>query len=184
MCFTEDWRYKFTLANHISAFWSSSRWPLATLMSSRRQRSIPLGGRYRQVSLYCFCFLSLQAPEEAVSANRPLCVPAEPWFRFRLLKEKDPRGALRENQWHVDQCQVVWKRSQTISWWVDVYQWQLWLLLNTVSVIFVSTLWESVATGISIEMCCCKLCPFPWKFLGQLAPIYCRFISDTLSYVE
>ena len=37
----------------ISAFWSSSRWPLATYMSSRRQRSIPLGGRYRQVSLIC-----------------------------------------------------------------------------------------------------------------------------------
>ena len=36
----------------ISAFWSSSRWPRATKMSSRRQRSIPLGGRYRQVSLY------------------------------------------------------------------------------------------------------------------------------------
>ena len=34
-----------------SASWSSSRWPLATLMSSRRQRNIPLGGRYRQVSL-------------------------------------------------------------------------------------------------------------------------------------
>ena len=36
----------------MSAFWSSSRWPRATLMRSRRQRSIPLGGRYRQVSLY------------------------------------------------------------------------------------------------------------------------------------
>ena len=36
----------------ISAFWSSSRWSMATLMSSRRQRSIPIGGRYRQVSLY------------------------------------------------------------------------------------------------------------------------------------
>ena len=36
----------------ISAFWSSSRWPLATLMSSRKQRGIPLGGRYRQVALY------------------------------------------------------------------------------------------------------------------------------------
>ena len=36
----------------ISAFWSSFRWPLATLMGSRRQRSIPLCGRYRQVSLY------------------------------------------------------------------------------------------------------------------------------------
>ena len=36
----------------ISAFWSSSRWPLATKMSSRRQRDNPLGGRYRQVSLY------------------------------------------------------------------------------------------------------------------------------------
>ena len=40
----------------ISAFWSSSRWPLATKMSSRRQRSIPLGGRYRQVLLY-FSFI-------------------------------------------------------------------------------------------------------------------------------
>ena len=36
----------------ISAFWSSSRWPMATKMSSRRQRSIPLSGPYRQVSLY------------------------------------------------------------------------------------------------------------------------------------
>ena len=27
-------------------------------MSYRRQRSIPLGGRYRQVSLYIFCFIS------------------------------------------------------------------------------------------------------------------------------
>ena len=36
----------------VSAIWSSSRWPLATLMSYRRQRSVPLGGRYRQVSLY------------------------------------------------------------------------------------------------------------------------------------
>ena len=36
----------------ISAFWSSPRWPLATYMSSRRQRSIQLGGRYIQVSLY------------------------------------------------------------------------------------------------------------------------------------
>ena len=36
----------------ISTFWSSSRWPFATKVSSRRQRSIPLGGRYRQVSLY------------------------------------------------------------------------------------------------------------------------------------
>ena len=35
----------------ISAFWSSSRWPLVTYMGTRRQRSIPLGGRYRQASL-------------------------------------------------------------------------------------------------------------------------------------
>ena len=40
----------------ISAFWSSSRWPLATLMSSKRRRNIPLGGRYRQVSLYLLKF--------------------------------------------------------------------------------------------------------------------------------
>ena len=36
----------------VSAFWSSSRWPRA---SSRRQRSNPLGGPYRQVSLYWTC---------------------------------------------------------------------------------------------------------------------------------
>ena len=36
----------------LSAFWSLSRWLLATPTSSRRQRSIPLGGRYRQVQLY------------------------------------------------------------------------------------------------------------------------------------
>ena len=41
------------LLRTMSVFWSSSRWPLATSMSSRRQRSIPLGG-YRQVSLYLF----------------------------------------------------------------------------------------------------------------------------------
>ena len=41
----------------ISAFWSSSRWPLATYMSFKRHRSIPLGGRYRQVSLYYFQFV-------------------------------------------------------------------------------------------------------------------------------
>ena len=40
----------------ISAFWSSSRWPLATQMSPRRKRSIPLGGRYRQVSLYIYIY--------------------------------------------------------------------------------------------------------------------------------
>ena len=36
----------------ISASWSSFRWPLATWISSRRQRSIPLGSRYIQVSMY------------------------------------------------------------------------------------------------------------------------------------
>ena len=41
MCFNKDWRYIFTLANNIC--------PLE--LSSRRQRNIPLGGRYRQVSL-------------------------------------------------------------------------------------------------------------------------------------
>ena len=44
MCFSEDRRYQFTLANNF--------WPLANKKSSRRQRSITLGGRYRQVSLY------------------------------------------------------------------------------------------------------------------------------------
>ena len=38
----------------ISASWTSSRWPRATYMSPRRQKNIPLGGRYRQVSLYQF----------------------------------------------------------------------------------------------------------------------------------
>ena len=38
----------------MSDFWSLCRWPRATYKSSRRHRSIPLGGRYRQVSLYLF----------------------------------------------------------------------------------------------------------------------------------
>ena len=42
----------------ISALWSSSRWPKATLTSSRRQ-SISLGGRYRQVSLYLYCHIDI-----------------------------------------------------------------------------------------------------------------------------
>ena len=41
----------------ISAFWSSFRWPLATQMSSKRQRNVPLSGRYRQVSLYFSLFM-------------------------------------------------------------------------------------------------------------------------------
>ena len=43
----------------ISAFWSSSRWPLATQMSSRRQKSISLGGRYIQVSLYDYSYYNI-----------------------------------------------------------------------------------------------------------------------------
>ena len=47
MCFSEDWRYQFTLADNfclLELIWAH--------MSSRRQRSIPLGGRYWQVSRY------------------------------------------------------------------------------------------------------------------------------------
>ena len=60
-----------------SAFWSSSRWPLATWMSSRRQRSIPLGGRYRQVSLYYIIFSILitdfHSDKVLCLINRILC---------------------------------------------------------------------------------------------------------------
>ena len=51
-----QWNLSVTTTNllllTISAFWSSSRWPLTTWMSSRMLRSIPLCGRYRQVSLH------------------------------------------------------------------------------------------------------------------------------------
>ena len=46
----------------ISAFWSSSRWPLATEMSSRRQKNIPLGGRYRHVFPVSLCVGSSRKP--------------------------------------------------------------------------------------------------------------------------
>ena len=56
------------------AFWSSSMWPLATWMSSRRQRSIPLCGRYRQVSLYfikstCFFVVMLLVSMDLIGFN-------------------------------------------------------------------------------------------------------------------
>ena len=75
---------------NFSAFWSSSRWPWATSMSSRRQKLLarvnwylqsslkPIielitgnkyyyrGGRYRQVSLYIF----------GQTANQPMLAPA------------------------------------------------------------------------------------------------------------
>ena len=45
----------------ISAFCNSSRWPLATKWAPcRRQRRIPLGGRYRQVSLYSKGFVEYE----------------------------------------------------------------------------------------------------------------------------
>ena len=50
----------------ISAFWSSSRWPWATEMSSKRHRSIPLGGRYRQVSLYWYTATKRIKPSKAI----------------------------------------------------------------------------------------------------------------------
>ena len=43
----------------ISAFWSSSRWPRATLMSSRRQRNIPLGVVIDR--FHCTCILQKSA---------------------------------------------------------------------------------------------------------------------------
>ena len=62
----------------ISAFWSSSRWPLATYMSSRRQKRIPLGGRYREVSLYL-------GKSKNVYENNPL--PSEVFRSTRTPKE-------------------------------------------------------------------------------------------------
>ena len=53
MCFNENWRYQVILVNNFCLLELIYRWPLATKMSSRRQRSIPSGGRCRQVSLYC-----------------------------------------------------------------------------------------------------------------------------------
>ena len=46
MCFNEDQRYQFTLANN---FYFPE---LISVARGRRQISILLGGRYRQVSLY------------------------------------------------------------------------------------------------------------------------------------
>ena len=45
-------------------FCNSSRWPLVTYMSSRRQRRIPLGGRYRQVSLYNVLYIYKYIPTD------------------------------------------------------------------------------------------------------------------------
>ena len=59
----------------ISAFWSSSRWPLATYMSSRRQGSIPLGGRYRQVALYQITYFNVYV---CACVCVRLCVPIPP----------------------------------------------------------------------------------------------------------
>ena len=53
----------------MSAFWSSSRWPLATYMSSRRQISIPLGGRDRQFSLYMEAILVASSIWPGISQN-------------------------------------------------------------------------------------------------------------------
>ena len=57
----------------VSTFWSSSRWPLATWMSSRRQRSIPIGGHYRQVSLYWL--VACSAPSHCLDQCCTLDVP-------------------------------------------------------------------------------------------------------------
>ena len=65
--------YLLVLTN--SAFWSSSRWPLA-----RREGSIPLGGRYRQVSLY---FVSKTIPWK---------------FSFQVKKLAQRQAVCRNNQ--------------------------------------------------------------------------------------
>ena len=66
----------------ISAFSSSSRWPLATYMSSRRQIGIPLGGRYRQVSLYQLLRLICPQGHNAVLYNLYIL---KIWWQPKLL---------------------------------------------------------------------------------------------------
>ena len=63
----------------ISAFWGSSRWPLATYMSSRRQISIPVGGRYRQASLYDGC-KTVYEIEICILAKQHLYIETGAWL--------------------------------------------------------------------------------------------------------
>ena len=101
----------------ISAFWSSSRWPLVTWMSSRGQRSIQLDGRCRQVSLYqdsgpsngCPVTCCIYGHKPAVTVRvwrslvvQPRCCPGPPavtslwpWVRRPAPPDGSDRGGNR-----------------------------------------------------------------------------------------
>ena len=73
MCFNEDWRYQFTPDNNFSLL----------EMGSRRQRSIPLGGRYRQVLLYHDDMDTISASEkDARRSNFNFYVPHRSSFNM------------------------------------------------------------------------------------------------------
>ena len=81
-------------------------------MSSRRQWSIPLGGRYKQVSLY---YESLYLGRQYSNCNRPLCMIGENGFT--------PRQCVR-NCWfgtnkHYDM--IYFYTENTVSYVVDIW---------------------------------------------------------------
>ena len=104
----------------ISAFWSSSGWPLATEMSSRRLRSIPLGGRYRQVSLYLEVYSSYCNGPQLYTVFDDTCIGLKLFtydciFSFFRLRWRFPRDQ--------QQLQLAW-----IGWlYFELQQWLQWL---------------------------------------------------------
>ena len=86
----------------ISAFWSSSGWSLATLMSFRRQRSVPLGGRYKQDLLYIVWRVVCRVQfwyrwinSDGVRLHKQWIYPVE--FATSTLPDRDHRWKLRPN---------------------------------------------------------------------------------------
>ena len=77
----------------ISAFWTLSRWPLATQTSSRKQRNIPLGGRYRQVSLYTEDIQS--CIQDVVNNSWELSIFGLTLDTFRKKKFASPHSAVK-----------------------------------------------------------------------------------------
>ena len=115
-----------------SAFWGSSRWPRAE--GSRRQRSIPLGGRYRQVSLFnprrrnkCAVFIYKEAVNDhSLRTTEPLircgwqqgiqnkiwrnrhwaALCCKPWFLSQLQVRNNASV-----KWHI--WNYIYKKTQT-----------------------------------------------------------------------
>ena len=98
----------------ISAFWSSSRWPLDTQMSSRRQRSIPLGCRYRQVSLYLQTSYIFKLYSEIL-----LCI-----FLNNTIFPYMPRKCNGNNKFRITSCWIttlpLWNISAISHCFVDI----------------------------------------------------------------